>query len=265
MRADARLLIGVTLATLSAIAGSVAASSGPVAIVSGVAFVLVLPGLALMTALFPRGGPSLAHRVVWAAGSSLAVTVLSGLVLNLFGTLTRDAWLAVLAEIALAGIAIACIRRIVDWRRSAPEESPPPAVRAPSPARRPALVAYSVLVVAISLCALAIAIARLSAESDGGTGFTELSLVPAVGDAARAEAVVAVKSHENETRGYHVMFEGPRNQRSTWSFRLPPGRRWQRAVHLHPGGRFVATLVPRGGADTTRRQVFLDTSAGSTS
>src|SRR5437879_4588786 len=74
--------------------------------------VLVLPGYALISAIFPRRSLGVPERLVFSLGLSMVIVILGGLVLNWtsFG-LHASSWAVLLACITLGASAVALIRR----------------------------------------------------------------------------------------------------------------------------------------------------------
>src|SRR5438067_5670942 len=74
--------------------------------------VLVLPGYALTSALFPGRSLGVPERLVFSLSLSLAIAILGGLALNLtpWG-LGTDSWAVLVASITLVACAVALIRR----------------------------------------------------------------------------------------------------------------------------------------------------------
>lgn len=94
-------------------------AANPVRVLFGLALVLFLPGYALVSAVFPRRGdgdrsdrPTGLERLVLGVGLSLAVTVLTGVVLSLSGVGFRTVTiLSVAAGVTLVSTAVAWWRR----------------------------------------------------------------------------------------------------------------------------------------------------------
>lgn len=77
------------------------------------ALVLFVPGYALLCALMPGDGPSVAERVAIAITTSIALTIVTGLVLSLLGIdIDRYSWAYVLTGISVIAVAIAWARRV---------------------------------------------------------------------------------------------------------------------------------------------------------
>jgi uncharacterized membrane protein len=106
------LILVASLAVVTMVA-TLAGVNQPVArALLALPLVLVLPGYALVAAAFPEAGRSLAERLLYGVGLSLAVAALGGFALNLtpWG-LRAEAWATLLGGIALAACAIAWARR----------------------------------------------------------------------------------------------------------------------------------------------------------
>ncbi len=156
--------------------------------------VLLAPGYLLLRALFPTGGPRDAERLALTIGSSLAVSVGAGLVLQLTsGGITGQRVDRLLGAVLLTLAALAALRT---WRARSRRD-----VREdPIAARRLWLLRAAPLLLAAGLGVLAIAIARHGAlRVSKRAAFAQLWLVPRA-----AGAQVGVASFEHATTRFIV-------------------------------------------------------------
>ena len=107
---DILVIIALTIIAV-ALAFTVAPDNVPGRILT-LPLVLVLPGYALIAAMFPKQALGGAERAVFSLGLSLVIVILGGLVLNWtsFG-LHASSWAVLLACITLGASAVALIRR----------------------------------------------------------------------------------------------------------------------------------------------------------
>jgi hypothetical protein len=126
--ATVRSSAAVAVATAVSVV-AVAAGPSAVAAPAGVLLAFVLPGAALTTALFHRRALTTAERVVLAPALSLALVVLSGLLLNAAGVhLDRGSWAAATAGVtAIALLATAVTIRSERSRTTEPAAAQPQA------------------------------------------------------------------------------------------------------------------------------------------
>jgi uncharacterized membrane protein len=182
----------ILVASLTAVAVAVALTgvNQPVArALLTLPLVLVLPGYALVAAVFPDASRSPSERLLYGVGVSLAVAALGGFALNLtpWG-LRADAWATLLGGVALVACAVAWARR--GGGPAAPEL---PSARASWGAR--ALVSLAALI-AVG----AVAVAAAGAAGQSWPGFTQFWLLPAETAAPYAVRVGVINREGAATR-----------------------------------------------------------------
>jgi uncharacterized membrane protein len=183
-----RLVIAATLAA------AVALSPAPTAVRTafGVPLVLLLPGAALTSALFPARTPWV-ERLAASLGLSVAACVVTGFILHWtpFG-LRAESWALALVGITGVGEAIAARRR--------------PAGEGPTLGRlgRPQLPWRPTLLVGVALALTigAVVLARTPLPAEGVQGYTALSLLP--GGKGSDGVRVEVASSELEDTDYRL-------------------------------------------------------------
>ncbi|WP_293863983.1 hypothetical protein [uncultured Alsobacter sp.] len=201
------------------------------------ALVLVLPGLLLFAGVAGRRGQRL-EWIVSSLATSLAVTVLAGLVLNrLPDGLVPSAWWTALCT--LCGLAAPV--GLLPFREA--RTGPPPAPAAPGSRARLAVVALS-----IAIAAGAIWLARSGAEAHREYAYTNLWIVPEPGPGT-ATALVGIENKEQAEQVYalEIMANGA-------LVGLVPD------IRLGPGERVVRPIVaPRqlAGEDMIEARLFL--------
>jgi uncharacterized membrane protein len=165
--------------------------------------VLVAPGYLLLLILFPRGGPRDAERVMLVIGTSLAVSVIAGLALQLTPqgiTGARVDW--VLGALVLLLAVGAAVRVWRDRRRtfSVRTTTRTYSARESSNLRLRAVMRGVPLLIAALLGVVAVALARNDAiRVSRGSSFTQLWLVP-----DRGGAELGVESFEHGARRFLI-------------------------------------------------------------
>jgi uncharacterized membrane protein len=187
--------------------------------------VLVAPGYLLLLALFPRGGPRDAERVMLVIGVSLAVTVISGLILQLTPqgiTAARVDW--VLGAIVLV-LAVCAAVRVWMSRRAAPSAD---GQRADFRLR--AAVLGAPLLLAGALGVVAFVIARDDAIGvSRRSSFTQLWLLPRHGGAQ-----LGVASFEHGARRFTITVTAGRRVLDRTAITLAAGATYTRNIALTP-------------------------------
>lgn len=222
-------------------------------VVMGVPLVLVVPGYALVAALFPGVGLRVADRLLLVLGLSMALVIVSGLLLNLMPWgLQVGPWVGVLAVITGGGCAVAFVRR-------GQEEVGPLPVAWSLPVR---VTRGQVIMVglAVAVAAGALAFARDEARRQPSADVIELWMLP--GDGGDSGTVrVGVSSVGGHgvfrlvvMRGGFILHE--------WSeLTIVPDQQWEQTVVLgrhQPGrGPFEARLYRRADPGVVFRQVSL--------
>ncbi len=201
-----------------------------------VALALWMPGYALLAALFPRMAPLTPERLVLSLGTSLAVTILGGLALNLtpWG-LQPTAWALFLGGVSVAAAAAAL------WRRG---------LSRPAPLAWPMAGLRWTQALLLGLTALllagAIGVARLGALNQPSSGFTELWLIP-VEAAATDKVRLGIANHNSAPMRYRVEL-AVAGQIKTWpAVELQPQDQWET----------IAELPAATGAEPVEARIYL--------
>lgn len=227
---------------------TVSPDSVPVRILS-LPLVLVLPGYALLAALFPRQVFGLPVYLVFSLGLSLAIVILGGLVLNLtpFG-LRASSWVVFLSCITLGACAVALLRRrgqslSTRWLGVGPIGLT---------FRQGLLLALAALI----LCG-AVAMSIIGAEQQPRPGFTQLWILPVSG-ASHAKNVVrlGVSNKESKATGYRLSVNINGKVVKEWrSLDLNSNEKWEVTLVLpqsgHIGTARVEAMLYRTDTPTT--------------
>jgi uncharacterized membrane protein len=210
--------------------------------------VLVLPGYALTSALFPRQALGIPERLVFSLGLSLAIVLLGGLVLNLtpFG-LRAGSWAVFLTGITLGACAVALVRRrgqdisTSGWLGDIGLTF-----------RQGLLLGLAALIV----CG-AVAVSIIGAERQPSPGFTQLWILP-VGGAANAKHVVRLGMSNTESKAMEYRLAVNMNGKvvKEWpAIDLSPNEKWEATLVLpqtgHSGTARVEAMLYRTDAPTT--------------
>lgn len=188
--------------------------------------VLVLPGYALVAALLPWQALELAERLLLSVGTSLALTIGGGLLLNLqpWG-LRTGSWALLLGGITV-GAALVALRR----RRSLP-------ATAPGARPAPGLLGWrqgAMLLLSLGLVGMAFAIARTPAPPQGLLGYSMLWMLPE-GSEGR-EVQLGIRSQEFTTVRYRLAVSAGGAQLGAWEpVELDPGEDWDATLALPQG------------------------------
>lgn len=253
---------------LAALVLTVLGVSSPVLrLLLGLPLVLILPGYALTTALFPRRALGGADRALFTLSLSLSTAIFCGFVLNRTSWgLRPESWAMILSTVVLGSSLIAFARRRLSLARSANETDDPPAQTAQSgAAARPRLsfgIGQSLLLgLAIAVIAGAVLLARGEAALRPAPEVIQLWMLP--GDAAVSPTLrVGLNSvgpaagdfRLQIERGGYIIHEWP-------SLSIVPGQQWEQTLSLYgrqPGnGAFEAHLYRAEEPNVLYRRVAL--------
>lgn len=227
---------------------------------------LVLPGLALTAALLPRRRLDGPERVLYSLVATVALTMLTGLFLNvtLMG-MDMGAWALLLLAITAAAALFAWLRRPAVAARGAvtPHDGRRSAGAGPGSLN---LAQVSLFCLAAVIVGLALAISRVPAAAEGYGGYSMLSIRPAGEPGAWQVAVESSEFAESTFSlsvavGDEVVFVSP-------AFSLAPHASWEQLIDVAPyqgkPGPLVVSLY-RSGERGVYRQVVVRNALRSTS
>jgi hypothetical protein len=197
--------------------------------------VLVLPGYAMVAALFAPGTLRTPERVVLSLALSITATILSGLAVDVAGAkLHASPWLEVLGALTLLAALIALARGHA--RR----------LHAPAVGLRASEIAAFVVALALLAAAAAIGFRPLAPPArTQGTASLGLLEAPA-GAAAVCVSVINEQFHVTSYRVTVSVAGGP--SRSFGPIKLAPGASWNRVVAVGPGLPAVRAALYRASA-----------------
>jgi uncharacterized membrane protein len=235
LRKQSDLLLGILVALL--LLGQAVFGFLPLILqeILAVAFILIVPGNALMGAIFPTASLTKLERVLYTIGLSLAVVIISGLILNTtqWGLQTKS-WLIILAVISLVASVIAIFRR---WQIPA-DETKPGSFYLP-------LDQVFILAMAVIVIGFSITLAISPKPADNIQGYTSLWISPPP-DNQPGTLLVGVHSQELKTTQYRlqVSFNGQLIQEWT-NLSLAPGNQWEQSITVPAGQGTVEAVLYR--------------------
>lgn len=246
------------------------ASSPALRLLFGLPLALVLPGYALMSALFPRRALGGVERTLFTLSLNLSTLILCGFVLNRtpWG-LRPESWAVILSDVTLGASLIASMRRhLIPAKPADPTHDQQARTIQPPTASRPRLtlsVGQSVLFgLAIAVAASALLLARGEAALRPAPDVIQLWMLPGDKAATVRVGVNSIGPAEGTfrlqiQRGGYIIREWP-------SLTITAGQRWEEIVTLdgrQPGsGPFEARLYrsEEPGVLYRRAALWLDTS-----
>ncbi len=216
--------------------------------------VLLLPGYALVSALFPNRSLGVAERLMFSLGLSLAIVILGGLGLNWtpFG-LRASSWAVLLAGITLAASAVALVRR------RGRSMSAPGWLRVGN-------VGFTLrqgllLGLAVAIVCGAVAVSIIGAERQSYAGFTQLWILPAGGANPENAVHLGVSNMESTAMEYRLAVNvGGKVVRQWPAIDLEPNKQWEATLVLPPTAsvaRVEADLYRADAPTTIYRHVVL--------
>jgi uncharacterized membrane protein len=238
-------IAGVIAAAVTAAPGSPEVARIPAALL----LVFVLPGAVIVAALFPAPALGRLETALLVVGSSIAATILAGLLLNLthIGVELRPLALLLAVVVAFFGF-LAGLRAP---HRIHPVDTVPGAKRS----RRP-LVLFA-LAGLVSTGAIGLAIWGATAQP--AIRFTELWAIPAAGSDT---VVIGIRNMENATRTYTLQVSAGGQPVGSWPIAdLAAGATWTRSLTVTSpttdADRVVNVTLFVAGTDAPYREVRL--------
>lgn len=270
MSGDARvayrdLQVVAALALAALVAVLLTPAHNPLRVVLGLLLVLALPGYPVAATMRPpvrSWGHRPFEQLLLACGLSLAITALSGLLLNLTPLgISPSSMAGMLALVTEVGCAIAAWRRAPAPAGAKASSTAGPAPSSPSPS--PAWRRHAVLLgLAGLVTAGALVVASLGETHKPEAGFTQLWMLRSSDDAG--QVVVGVKSQESTSTRFRVQVLVGGRQVHQWRVRLEPGAQWGTTVAVPPDTKAQVLLYRVGGRSpaTPYRRAFLTSDDG---
>jgi uncharacterized membrane protein len=182
----------------------------------------ILPGYALMRALFPGKPFGYAERIIFSLGISLSIVILSGLLLNLtsFGLQERS-WALLLAVITLGASVFAILRQ---KRQGETAERWSGFKDLHFSFRQGLLLGIAALIVGG-----AFAVSIIGAQQQAQAGFTQLWMLPASGTSKVENSVsLGLSNKESRPMQYHLSVDFNGKVIKDWpAIDLNPNQQWE--------------------------------------
>jgi uncharacterized membrane protein len=196
-----------------------------IGIILALPLVFVLPGYALTEALFTQRSLDTAHRLVFSLALSLAVTVLTGFILNLFPT-----GLHALSWTLFLGLLTVVFSLIINLRRT---ELP----NGVQPLRfNFSISAFMLFEVATIVTILAILYSTVGVAQQRQPGFTQLWIQPTAQPGSSCAIRIGVNSFETTLVTYRIIMTMNSTQIANWSsVSLFPREQWEQIEPVNPG------------------------------
>lgn len=198
--------------------------------------VLLLPGYALTSALFPGREFWMHERLIFSLALSLVLVILAGLLLNLtpWG-LRADSWAVFLAGITLGACVVALVRR---WRQGISNSRGVRAGGIGLNLRQGLLLGLAALIVGG-----AVAVSIIGAERQPSPGFTQLWILPANASNSKNAVHLGVSNMELTAMEYRLVVSVDGKVVKEWP-----------TIDLNTHGQWEATLViPQTGQTGTAK------------
>lgn len=253
------LVLLLTALAVATATGFIAVGDTTLRAVCTIPLVLVLPGYAVVAALFPDRALEGTERLLFALGASIALTVICGLLLNIApGGMRDDSWAATLGVVTVGAGAIALARlrpHTFSWRRPFPQ-----------PWRRSFPRQWALYGLASCLTIGAVVVAGNGEATQPHPGFTQLWMLPS-GAAGSTSVRLGVSSMEQAPVRYRLqVLAGTRVLRRWPDFALKPRDTWTATTILPVVGRGatrVDAVLYRLDTGKLYRHVALWSSGGS--
>lgn len=192
---------------------------------------LVLPGYAVISALYSKQPPGLPERFLFSVGISLSIAILGGLLLNLtpFGLRTWS-WAVLLGSISIVSCAIALLRR----------RGQNGVTSAWSGFGEIGFTYRQVLLFGLAAVVLggAIAVSVIGAQRQPRPGFTQLWILPAGGDKAKDGVRLGVKNMELVQMQYRLVVTIDGKEVKDWeAINLARNNTWETTLMLSQAGK----------------------------
>ena len=222
-------------------------------VIAACSLVFILPGYALVAALFPKPESAGLGRFVLIVGTSLTISILGGFVLNwTSGGLNTISWTLLLGGITVAASLVAL------WRYSPSSSGRPAWTRGSLPELTPLLQRAAIFGLAVLVAVVAFMVARDAAVKNAGPGFTQLWFLPDANESQTFRLgfdnreARPVDYRLQVKRGDAILYDWPNIQ-------LPDGQSWEVSITPPAGyaGSTEALLYRLDSPDSVYRSVTL--------
>lgn len=225
---------------------------------AGLTLAFVLPGVAIVAALFPNPTLTNVERCVLVPATSIGSLVLSGLIMHMMGIkLTPTSWSTATALVAVSCAAVAAIRiqgaSVVAASR---DESIPSTQR---PFRRYQSGPLIGLALSVIVLVVASTWSMHSAKAHNVAGFTTLWAINKnnKNDRTRQSVEIGVRNEEGSPVHYNLRVDKTSQPEQNFSFGLADGQTWSSDLQDPPGERVTVQLF-KNGESGAYRSVFVN-------
>jgi Protein of unknown function (DUF1616) len=219
------LIVTITLAVMNVIWAMLPSRIPIIGIVLALPLVFILPGYALTGVLFRKRSLNSSNRLLFSIGLSLAIDILSGLILNLLpGGLQAISWALWLGLFTVVFSLLAAY-----LRREAP-------VNETHPVRfRFTLYPWMIFALATLVAIFSILYSAFGAVKQPYPGFTQLWMLPQAQAGKSCAITLGVRSFESTSVTYRITMTVMGAQVTSWpSVLLAPQQEWNRVVPVTP-------------------------------
>jgi uncharacterized membrane protein len=214
----------LVIAIITMIAASIleAGVAGCIRVLIVLPVVFIFPGYTLIAAIFSDANFPIETHIVFAIALSIAVTILTGLVLHFTAWgLEPRSWLLALTEIILVAGTIAVFRRLRSPTFTGRDFQPDVNI-----------LQASAFGLAIVLAFVAVGIARNGVLNQPQAGFTQLWILPPASNSPDAVRL-GIQNEEATPVTYHLILLDGITVLGEWnSIQLAPGEQWQDQVTI---------------------------------
>ncbi len=217
------LLVTTSIAAMNVAWTLLPAHIPVVGIILALPLVLILPGYALAEVLFHARFADIFQRLLFSSGLSMAVTIVTGFMLNLLPVgLQAISWAASLSLFTTFFSLMAVCRRQKSY-----------ILRTAQPWPRIAIHEYLLFGLAIAVTIFSLQYAAAGVNQQSHPGFTQLWILPAPQAGSTCAISLGVRSFEAAPVTYGITITANGTTISRWSsIVLAPQQRWERVVPI---------------------------------
>lgn len=230
------LIIAVSIASMNVVWAMLPNRTPLIGIILALPLVFFLPGYTLTEALFHKKPLEATHRLAFSIGMSLAIAILSGLILNLLpGGLQAKSWAVLLGlQIALFSLLAMILRR-----KASPDNLNQVRFR---------LRIHEGILFCLALIVVmqAIFYSTVGATQQPHPGFTQFWMLPPAQARKNCAISLGVHSFESTPVKYRIKVTVNQKEISSWSsIALSPQGEWNSLVPITPDIADKAQIVAR--------------------
>lgn len=197
--------------------------------------VLVLPGYAMLTALFPHPELDRPTRLLLSVSLSVTLTVLIGLVINRLPLgLRTGPWAITLWFVTIAGAIIALLRRMFARPLDLQVQKAGLGLVTVWQGLRMDMRQLGLVGVAVLISGAALLLAQYEAQRQPPTNTMQLWLLPAA-EEKHGTLKVGLASIGSAQGAFKLLISRDGVTLRQWSLTIKPGERWEEQVYVAPG------------------------------